>query len=84
VTPGTKVNIINTPIKVSEEPGGVRGGAIKPPPSKKKCAQPQNLPHKHKSAIVKNKKKIKTQGTRNEAAQVGRLSNPTQLNPQKQ
>jgi L,D-transpeptidase YcfS len=24
VTPGTKVNIINTPIKVSEEPGGVR------------------------------------------------------------
>ena len=24
IAPGTKVNIINTPIKVSEEPGGVR------------------------------------------------------------
>ena len=40
VTPGTKVNIINTPIKVSEEPGGVRLVEIHQPLSKYRRRSP--------------------------------------------
>jgi L,D-transpeptidase YcfS len=44
ITPGTKVNIINTPIKVSEEPGGRRLVEIHQPLSKNIGDDPQTLP----------------------------------------
>jgi len=44
ITPGTKVNILNTPIKVSEEPGGVRLVEIHQPLSKNINDDPQTLP----------------------------------------
>ena len=44
ITPGTKVNIINTPIKVSEEPGGKRLVEIHQPLSKNLGDDPQTLP----------------------------------------
>ncbi|KJT50438.1 L,D-transpeptidase, partial [Salmonella enterica subsp. enterica serovar Heidelberg str. RI-11-013343] len=44
VTPGTKVNIINTPIKASVEPGGVRLVEVHQPLSKNIGDDPQVLP----------------------------------------
>jgi len=44
ITPGTKVNILNTPIKVSEEPGGKRLVEIHQPLSKNIGDDPQTLP----------------------------------------
>jgi len=44
VQPGTKVNIMNTPIKVSEEPGGVRLVEVHQPLSKALNDDPQTLP----------------------------------------
>ncbi|ANG92441.1 L,D-transpeptidase [Lelliottia amnigena] len=44
IAPGTKVNIINTPIKVSEEPGGKRLVEIHQPLSKNIDDDPQTLP----------------------------------------
>jgi len=44
ITPGTKVNILNTPIKVSEEPGGKRLVEIHKPLSKNIGDDPQTLP----------------------------------------
>ncbi|MNN50320.1 putative L,D-transpeptidase YcfS precursor [compost metagenome] len=44
ITPGTKVNIINTPIKVSEEPGGKRLVEVHQPLSKNIGDDPQTLP----------------------------------------
>ncbi|MFX4316184.1 L,D-transpeptidase family protein, partial [Enterobacter sp. 63] len=44
IAPGTKVNIINTPIKVSEEPGGKRLVEIHQPLSKNIGDDPQTLP----------------------------------------
>lgn len=44
VQPGTKVNIINTPIKVSEEPGGVRLVEVHQPLSERIDDDPQTLP----------------------------------------
>lgn len=44
ITPGTKVNILNTPIKVSEEPGGKRLVEIHQPLSKSIGDDPQTLP----------------------------------------
>lgn len=41
---GTKVNIMNTPIKVSEEPGGVRLVEVHQPLSKQLNDDPQTLP----------------------------------------
>lgn len=44
IQPGTKVNIMNTPIKVSEEPGGVRLVEVHQPLSKQLNDDPQTLP----------------------------------------
>ncbi|WP_421531752.1 L,D-transpeptidase LdtC [Lelliottia amnigena] len=44
ITPGTKVNILNTPIKVSEEPGAKRLVEIHQPLSKNIGDDPQTLP----------------------------------------
>ena len=44
IQPGTKVDIINTPIKVSEEPGGVRLVEVHQPLSKALNDDPQTLP----------------------------------------
>lgn len=44
ITPGTKVNILNTPIKASEEPGGKRLVEIHQPLSKNIGDDPQTLP----------------------------------------
>ncbi|WP_396426834.1 L,D-transpeptidase LdtC [Lelliottia amnigena] len=44
ITPGTKVNILNTPIKVSEEPGGKLLVEIHQPLSKNIGDDPQTLP----------------------------------------
>lgn len=44
IQPGTKVNILNTPIKVSEEPGGVRLVEVHQPLSKQLNDDPQTLP----------------------------------------
>ena len=44
VTPGTKVNIINTPIKASVEPNGVRLVEVHQPLSEKSNDDPQLLP----------------------------------------
>lgn len=44
VTPGTKVNIINTPIKASVEPGGVRLVEVHQPLSQQLNDDPQRLP----------------------------------------
>lgn len=44
VTPGTKVNIINTPIKVSAEPNGARLVEVHQPLSEKIDDDPQLLP----------------------------------------
>ncbi|MGL5601370.1 MAG: L,D-transpeptidase LdtC [Silvania sp.] len=44
IQPGTRVNIMNTPIKVSEEPGGVRLVEVHQPLSKQLNDDPQTLP----------------------------------------
>jgi len=44
IQPGTKVNIMNTPIKVSEEPGSVRLVEVHQPLSKQLNDDPQTLP----------------------------------------
>jgi len=44
IQPGTKVNIMNTPVKVSEEPGGVRLVEVHQPLSKQLNDDPQTLP----------------------------------------
>ncbi|MCU6671105.1 L,D-transpeptidase family protein [Enterobacteriaceae bacterium H4N4] len=44
IKPGTKVNIINTPIKASQEPGGVRLVEVHQPLSKQINDDPQTLP----------------------------------------
>lgn len=44
IQPRTKVNIMNTPIKVSEEPGGVRLVEVHQPLSKQLNDDPQTLP----------------------------------------
>ena len=44
VTPGTKVNIINTPVKVSTEPGGARLVEVHQPLSKHIDDDPQLMP----------------------------------------
>lgn len=44
VTPGTKVNIINTPIKASSEPGGVQLAEVHQPLSKHLDDDPKVLP----------------------------------------
>jgi len=44
IQPGTKVNIMNTPIKVSEEPGGVRLVEVHQPLSKQLNDDPQTVP----------------------------------------
>jgi len=44
IKPGTKVNIMNTPIKVSEEPGGIRLVEVHQPLSKQLNDDPQTLP----------------------------------------
>jgi L,D-transpeptidase YcfS len=44
IKPGTKVNIINTPIKTSVEPGGVRLVEVHQPLSKRIDDDPQTLP----------------------------------------
>ncbi|MEG1211336.1 MAG: L,D-transpeptidase family protein [Leclercia sp.] len=44
IQPGTRVNIMNTPIKVSEEPGGIRLVEVHQPLSKQLNDDPQTLP----------------------------------------
>lgn len=61
VTPGTKVNIINTPIKVSEEPGGVRLVEIHQPLSKNIGDDPQTLPINLDAAMVSFKTNANTE-----------------------
>lgn len=61
VTPGTKVNIINTPIKVSEEPGGVRLVEIHQPLSKNIDDDPQTLPINLNAAMVSFKTNANTE-----------------------
>ncbi|EFB8865389.1 LysM peptidoglycan-binding domain-containing protein [Escherichia coli] len=51
VTPGTKVNIINTPIKVSAEPNGARLVEVHQPLSEKIDDDPQLLPITLNSAM---------------------------------
>ncbi|HHU7947953.1 TPA: L,D-transpeptidase LdtC, partial [Escherichia coli] len=51
VTPGTKVNIINTPIKISAEPNGARLVEVHQPLSEKIDDDPQLLPITLNSAM---------------------------------
>ena len=59
IAPGTKVNIINTPIKVSEEPGGVRLVEIHQPLSKNINDDPQTLPINLNASMVSFKNECK-------------------------
>ena len=51
VTPGTKVNIINTPLKISAEPNGARLVEVHQPLSEKIDDDPQLLPITLNSAM---------------------------------
>jgi L,D-transpeptidase YcfS len=60
VTPGTKVNIINTPIKASIEPGGVHLVEVHQPLSKQLDDDPQVLPIMLNSAMTAFKESPQT------------------------
>ena len=62
ITPGTKVNIINTPIKVSEEPGGTRLVEVHQPLSKNIGDDPQVLPISLSAQMVSFKTNAATNG----------------------
>ena len=79
VTPGTKVNIINTPIKVSEEPGGVRLVEIHQPLSKNIDDDPQTLPINLNAAMVSFKTDARTDGIVMERAMEARSGMPTDV-----
>lgn len=79
VTPGTKVNIINTPIKVSEEPGGVRLVEIHQPLSKNIGDDPQTLPINLNAAMVSFKTNANTNSVVMERAMEARSGMPTDV-----
>lgn len=79
VTPGTKVNIINTPIKVSEEPGGVRLVEIHQPLSKNIGDDPQTLPINLNAAMVSFKTNANTNSEVMERAMEARSGMPTDV-----
>ena len=79
VTPGTKVNIINTPIKVSEEPGGVRLVEIHQPLSKNIGDDPQTLPIILNAAMVSFKTNANTESQVMERAMEARSGMPTDV-----
>lgn len=79
VTPGTKVNIINTPIKVSEEPGGVRLVEIHQPLSKNIGDDPQTLPIILNAAMVSFKTNANTNSVVMERAMEARSGIPTDV-----
>jgi Uncharacterized protein conserved in bacteria len=60
VTPGTKVNIINTPIKASVEPGGVHLVEVHQPLSEHIDDDPQLLPINLNAAMTTFKEKART------------------------
>ena len=72
IAPGTKVNIINTPIKVSEEPGGVRLVEIHQPLSKNINDDPQTLPINLNASMVSFKTNANTDGAVMERAMEAR------------
>jgi len=76
---GTKVNIINTPIKVSEEPGGVRLVEIHQPLSKNIGDDPQTLPINLNAAMVSFKTNPGTDGAVMERAMTARSGMPTDV-----
>ena len=77
IAPGTKVNIINTPIKVSEEPGGVRLVEIHQPLSKNINDDPQTLPINLNASMVSFKTNANTDGAVMERAMEARSGMPT-------
>lgn len=79
ITPGTRVNIINTPIKVSEEPGGVRLVEIHQPLSKNIGDDPQTLPINLNAAMVSFKTNARTDGFVMERAMEARSGMPTDV-----
>ncbi|AHE70924.1 peptigoglycan-binding protein LysM [Enterobacter ludwigii] len=79
ITPGTRVNIINTPIKVSEEPGGVRLVEIHQPLSKNIGDDPQTLPINLNAAMVSFKTNARTDGFVMECAMEARSGMPTDV-----
>ncbi|MCC8228463.1 L,D-transpeptidase family protein [Enterobacter mori] len=76
ITPGTKVNIINTPIKASEEPGGVRLVEIHQPLSKHLGDDPQTLPIPLNAAMVSFKSNTNTDSLVMERAMEARSGMP--------
>ena len=79
IAPGTKVNIINTPIKVSEEPGGVRLVEIHQPLSKNINDDPQTLPINLNASMVSFKTNANTDGAVMERAMEARSGMPTDV-----
>ena len=79
ITPGTKVNIIKTPIKASVEPGGVRLVEIHQPLSKNIDDDPQTLPINLNAATVSFKTDAGTDSTVMERAMTARSGMPTDV-----
>lgn len=79
IAPGTKVNIINTPIKVSEEPGGARLVEIHQPLSKNINDDPQTLPINLNASMVSFKTNANTDGAVMERAMEARSGMPTDV-----
>ena len=79
ITPGTKVNIINTPIKVSEEPGGTRLVEVHQPLSKNIGDDPQVLPISLNAQMVSFKANAATNGEVMERAMEARSGMPVDV-----
>ncbi len=79
ITPGTKVTIINTPIKASVEPNGTRLVEIHQPLSKNIGDDPQTLPINLNAAMVNFKTNANTDGTVMERAMEARSGMPTDV-----
>ena len=62
VTPGTRVNIINEPVKVSAEPGGVRLAEVHQPLSKRLDDNPQLMPITLNQAAARFREQPATDG----------------------
>ena len=79
ITPGTKVTIINTPIKVSVEPNGTRLVEVHQPLSKHIDDDPQTLPINLNAAMVSFKTNANTNSEVMERAMEARSGMPTDV-----